>query len=195
MSNQRTVSSNEASGCITKLLLYLGEDPEREGLKNTPRRVVKSYEKLFGGYKQNPSDILKPIFHESYQQMVILKDIRFYSTCEHHMLPFFGTCHIGYIPGPSQDGYRLVGISKLARLVECFSRRLQVQERLTEEIATAIDTILEPVGVAVVIEAQHFCMTSRGVEKQDAKMMTNSMLGVMRDISKARLEFFNSIRG
>jgi GTP cyclohydrolase I len=174
---------------ITNILKAIGENPEREGLKDTPRRVAKSYEYLMQGYKQNPDEILKTaIFHEECNHMIIVRDIELYSMCEHHMLPFYGKCHIGYI---AQD--RVYGVSKLARLVDCFARRLQVQERLTQQIASCL---LEPInaeGVGVVIEAQHLCMMMRGVSKQNSKMMTSAMLGSFRSEDATRSEFLRLI--
>ena len=174
---------------ITEILKAIGENPQREGLKDTPRRVAKSFEYLMQGYKQNPEDILKTaIFHEECNHMIIVRDIEVYSMCEHHMLPFFGRCHIGYI---AQD--RVYGVSKLARLVDCFARRLQVQERLTQQIASCI---LEPInaeGVGVVIEAQHLCMMMRGVSKQNSKMITSAMLGSFRRENATRSEFLRLI--
>lgn len=173
---------------VHNMLLTIGEDPDREGLIDTPNRVVRSWEKLFGGYKMSPETILATKFSsEEYNQMVILKDIEFYSTCEHHMLPFFGKVHIGYIP----SSY-VVGVSKLARLVECFSRRLQIQERMTEEIATSIQSILECNGCMVVVEAQHFCMVSRGVEKKNAIMTTSHFTEVFKN-DGTRAEFLRLI--
>lgn len=164
--------------CALKGILdYVGDDSNREGLIETPRRIRKSWEKLFGGYKQNPKDILKAFRDGSCSEMVILKNIEFYSTCEHHFLPFFGKIHIAYIP----DG-KVVGISKLARLVEVYSRRLQIQERLVSQIADTIMENLNPLGAMVVCEAQHFCMISRGVEKQNSIMVTNAIRGVFQEI-------------
>lgn len=174
---------------ILEILKRIGENPLREGLKDTPQRVAKSFEYLMQGYKQNPDEILKKaIFHEECNHMIIVRDIELYSMCEHHMLPFFGRCHIGYI---AQD--RVYGVSKLARLVDCFSRRLQVQERLTQQIASCI---LEPInaeGVGVVIEAQHLCMMMRGVSKQNSKMITSAMLGSFRRENATRNEFLRLI--
>lgn len=158
-----------AEDSVVRMLEAIGEDPKRDGLIDTPKRVVKSWEKLYGGYKEDPKKILAKTFKEKSDQMVVLKDIEIYSTCEHHLLPFHGRCHVAYIP---KD--KVVGISKLARLAECFARRLQIQERLTNQIAQSIREALDPKGVGVVIEAQHFCMTSRGVEKQHSKMLTSS---------------------
>lgn len=174
---------------LQAIIEHIGDDPTREGLIETPTRMIKSWNKIFGGYKQIPEEILKAKFKEgACNEMVILKDISLYSTCEHHFLPFFGKIHIGYIP----DGY-VVGISKLARITECFSRRLQIQERLTNQIADAIMIHVKAKGVMVIAEAQHFCMTSRGVEKQDAKMITSAIRGVFEK-NEVRNEFLNLIR-
>lgn len=176
---------------IRKMLMEIGEDPEREGLKDTPRRVKKSMEFLMAGYKQDEKEIIKSaIFNEDCNDMVILKDIEFYSMCEHHMLPFFGKCHIGYIPKG-----KIFGVSKLARLVDVFARRLQLQERLTTQIAETIHDAIDPVGVGVVMEAQHLCMVMRGVEKQHSKMVTSAMLGSFRKEISTRNEFLNLIKG
>jgi GTP cyclohydrolase I len=173
---------------IKDILSYLGENPEREGLKETPKRMIKSWEKLFGGYKQNPKEILKTTFNEGKcNEMVILKNIEFYSTCEHHFLPFSGIVHVAYIPNKS-----VVGISKLARLIEVFARRLQIQERLTTQIADAIMEYLNTLGTIVIIEAQHLCMTARGIEKQKSIMITSAIRGVFEK-SKARNEFLQII--
>lgn len=185
----------EAEPTITKsiedILTYIGEDPNREGLKGTPGRMVKSWKELFAGYGQNPKDVLSKEFTETggYDEMVILKNIEFYSTCEHHFLPFFGKCHIAYIPNG-----KVVGVSKLARLVETFSRRLQIQERMTGEMAAAINEHLVPLGVGVVVEAQHFCMTARGVRKQEAVMVTSALMGVFKDWPETRAEFMGLIK-
>lgn len=174
---------------ITRILSAIGDDPTREGLTDTPARVIKSWEKLYGGYKEDPADVLKTVFVEgSCDEMVLLKDIEFYSTCEHHMLPFFGRCHIGYLPAG-----RVVGVSKLARLLEVYARRLQIQERLTTQIAEAIVSHLTPKGVMVIMEAQHFCMTARGVEKQDSIMVTSAMRGVF-SMPEVRAEFMSLVK-
>jgi len=177
------------SQAIKNQIEYIGDNPEREGLVDTPERVIKSWSKLYGGYKEIPEEILKTTFIEGKcDEMVILKDIEFYSTCEHHILPFFGKVHIGYIP---KD--KVVGVSKLARLVECFARRLQIQERMTSEIADNINKVLDCEGVMVIVEAQHFCMTSRGVEKQRAKMITSAMRGNYERV-EVRNEFLSLIK-
>ena len=173
---------------IRRLLEYIGEDPEREGLKETPQRVIKSYEKLFGGYKQKPSDVIKT-FENSCDEMVLLRGIEFYSFCEHHMLPFYGKAHIAYIP----DG-KVIGVSKLVRVLEIYSRRLQIQERLCQQVTEALDELLKPLGVACVLEACHLCMTCRGVEKQNSIMVTSSLTGVFKTKPEARAEFMSMIR-
>jgi len=172
------------------LLIKIGEDPEREGLKKTPERFEKAIRFLTSGYRQDPREVLqRAIFHEEYDEMVTVKDLDFFSLCEHHILPFFGKCHVAYIPRKN-----IVGLSKIARVVELYSRRLQVQERLTQEIATAIMDTLQPHGVAVVIEAFHLCMIMRGVEKQNSKAVTSAMLGVFRTRQSTRMEFMELIK-
>ncbi len=174
---------------IESLVKEIGEDPGREGLQKTPGRVARSLEFLTAGYRQDPHAILsQAVFEESYDEMLIVKDIDFYSLCEHHMLPFFGRAHVAYVPNG-----RIVGLSKLARLVELYSRRLQVQERLTKEIAAAIDRVLQPKGVAVVLEAQHLCMMMRGVQKQNSYAISSAMLGEFQDDPKTRAEFMQLI--
>jgi len=171
---------------IRLILKHVGEDPNREGLQDTPDRLLRAWEFIFGGYKQDPAKILSRTFAaDGYNEMVMLKDIGFYSMCEHHMLPFFGTATIAYIP---QE--RVVGVSKLARLVDAFARRMQIQERMTVQIAETIKESLKPMGVMVVIEAQHLCMTSRGVQKQDTSMVTSTFKGVFMN-EPVRAEFFN----
>lgn len=175
---------------IKQILLDLGEDPDREGLIKTPARVRKSLEFLTRGYKQDVEKVINgAIFNEECNDMVIVRDIEFYSMCEHHMLPFFGKCHIGYVP----QG-KVFGVSKLARLVDVFARRLQIQERMTRQIATQIMESIAPEGVGVVVEAQHLCMLMRGVEKQNSTMVTSSMLGSFRREQATRLEFLNLIK-
>src|SRR4051795_10575861 len=175
---------------IRQLLSDLGEDPDREGLRDTPKRVEKAYRFLTGGYDADIDKVLNnALFTVDYSEMVIVKDIDFYSLCEHHLLPFFGKCHVAYIPSN-----KVIGLSKIPRLVEVFSRRLQVQERLTNQIA---DTILEkiaPRGVAVVMEGTHLCMSMRGVEKQNSFAVTSAMLGVFRDQARTRMEFLELIK-
>ncbi len=175
---------------ISGILLAIGEDPNREGLIDTPKRVRKSYDRLFGGYKQDPVKILGTTFEgEGYDEIVLLDHIEMYSTCEHHAQPFFGHAHVAYIPDQ-----KVVGLSKLARLVECFSRRLQIQERLTSQIAEAMDIILKPKAVAVIIQAKHFCMIARGVEKQNSVMTTSCMKGLFKTDDKARAELLQLIK-
>ena len=175
---------------IKSVLTEIGEDPQREGLIKTPERVAKSMSFLTNGYKENPSEILtSAMFAESYSQMVLVKDIELYSLCEHHMLPFFGKTHIAYIP----DGH-IVGLSKIPRIVDVFSRRLQVQERLTDEIKDCLQGTLNPKGVAVVIEAQHLCMQMRGVQKQHSSTTTSAFSGLFMSDEKTRSEFMKLIK-
>ncbi len=167
----------------------IGEDKRRQGLIRTPLRAAKAMEFLTSGYEQDLNTLLnEAIFDEDNDDMVIVKDIEFYSLCEHHILPFWGKCHVGYLPRK-----RIIGLSKIPRIVDMFSRRLQVQERLTREIAEALETALNPTGIGVVMEAQHMCMMARGVEKQASKMTTNSMLGAFREDSSTRAEFLRCI--
>jgi GTP cyclohydrolase IA len=174
---------------IIDLLTEIGEDPKREGLLNTPKRVAKSYEFLTTGYKVNIKKLMNDaIFNEKYDEMVLVKNIDFYSLCEHHMLPFYGRVHVAYIP----DG-KIVGLSKIPRIVDMFSRRLQVQERMTQQIADTIDEYLQPKGVAVVSEAFHMCMMMRGVEKQNSSATTSAVHGVFKEDSRTRTEFLDLI--
>jgi GTP cyclohydrolase I len=176
---------------IRQLLKEIGEDPTREGLERTPTRVAKSWEYLTSGYGQDAHEVLnEALFTEDYDEMVVVKDIDLYSMCEHHLLPFFGKCHIAYMPSR-----KIVGLSKMPRLVEMFSRRLQVQERLTDQIADAIMDVLRPTGVGVVIQAAHFCMMMRGVEKQNSRAVTSALRGIFRDDSKTRDEFLRLAHG
>ena len=178
-------NTEKIAGLIRQLLVELGEDPDREGLLKTPERVARSLAWLTRGYETDVRDVIgDAVFEEEHESMVMVRDIELYSMCEHHMLPFFGKAHIAYIP----DG-RIVGLSKLPRVVEVFARRLQVQERLTEEIARAIEEVLHPKGVGVVIEAAHLCMMMRGVEKQNSKTITSALRGVFRDCPMTRDEF------
>ncbi len=181
----------EAEAAVRTLLRYVGEDPEREGLDRTPHRVAGALQFLTSGYtKDAKEEINGALFSETeYQEMILCKDLDFYSLCEHHMLPFFGKAHVAYLPSK-----RIVGLSKLARMVEIFARRLQVQERLTRQIAQTIMGEIEPLGVAVVLEAEHMCMRMRGVEKQNSVVMTSAMLGVFRKNVETRQEFMNLIR-
>jgi GTP cyclohydrolase I len=175
---------------VESMLKELGEDPGRDGLERTPKRVAQALRFLTQGYHQNPVEILNDaLFAVSYDEMVMVKDIEFYSLCEHHMLPFFGRIHVAYVPND-----KVVGLSKIPRLVEMFSRRLQVQERLTTEIAETLEQVLEPRGVAVVSEAIHLCMMMRGVEQQSASAVTSSMRGAFKTDSKTRAEFMDLIR-
>ncbi|MDE6622966.1 MAG: GTP cyclohydrolase I FolE [Alistipes sp.] len=176
-------------GHYTEILRLLGEYPEREGLVKTPERVAKAMSFLVKGYDENPLEIIRSAtFREEYKQMVLVKDIEFYSLCEHHMLPFYGRAHVAYIP----DGY-ITGLSKVARVVECFARRLQVQERLTVEIRNCIQEALNPMGVAVVIEASHMCMQMRGIEKQQSATTTSAFTGIFLSDHRTREEFMNLI--
>lgn len=173
---------------ISTILSCIGEDPNRDGLKETPARVARSYQELFGGYKQDPKDILKVFDGVGYDEMVIAKDLEFYSQCEHHMIPFFGKAHIAYIPnGP------IVGVSKLARLLDCYSRRLQVQERLCQQVVNALMNVVYPKGAACIIEARHLCMCARGVGKQHSTMITSALGGVFKQ-PEVRAEFLSLIK-
>ncbi|MGD1044981.1 MAG: GTP cyclohydrolase I FolE [Bacteroidota bacterium] len=174
---------------IKDFLVELGEDPEREGLMKTPERVARMYEFLMKGYRQNIDEVMNgAVFEEKYSEMVIVKDIDFFSMCEHHLIPFFGKCHIAYIPNGS-----IVGLSKMPRIVEVFARRLQVQERMTQQIADTLYQYLKPMGVAVVMEAQHLCMIMRGVEKLNSIATTSAMVGAFRNDVKTRSEFLTLI--
>jgi GTP cyclohydrolase I len=190
MSDPRKPSQQEAEDAVRVLLRWAGEDPSREGLLDTPRRVVKAYGDWFAGYAEDPAEFLKRTFKEvdGYDEMVVLRDIEFESHCEHHMAPIIGRAHVGYLPTN-----RVVGISKLARVVDGFARRFQVQEKLTAEIAHCIQETLQPAGVAVVIDASHECMTTRGVHKRGVSMVTSQMLGSFRDDARTRMEFLQFI--
>ena len=188
--SKNTVSEAQAQDAVRTLLAWAGEDPAREGLRDTPKRVVDAYRDWFSGYAIEPTDYLRRTFEEvaGYDEMIVLRDIEFESFCEHHMAPIIGRVHIGYIPRN-----RVVGISKLARLVEVFARRLQIQEKMTAEIAACLDAVLKPHGVAVVTEATHQCMTTRGVHKTGVTMVTSRMIGVFRDHAETRQEFLSAI--
>jgi len=177
---------DEALKAVRTLIRWAGDDPDREGLIETPDRVVRSYEEFFSGYGQDPAEVLAKTFSEvdGYDEMIVMNDIRFESHCEHHMVPIIGKAHIGYLPD-----HRVVGISKLARLVEVYARRLQIQEKMTVQIADTLQQVLRPKGVAVVIEAAHQCMTTRGVHKPGATLVTSRMLGAFRDDPTTRREF------
>ena len=174
---------------VADLIAALGENVGREGLKATPKRVAKSFEKIFSGYGKKPKDIVTIFEDRHYDEMIVVKDIEWYSTCEHHLLPFFGTAHIGYIPHG-----KIIGLSKIPRLVEIFSRRMQNQERLTVQIAEALTELISPRGVGVVLEAKHLCMMARGVEKQGSKVVTSSMLGLFKKNLNTRSEFLKLIK-
>lgn len=174
---------------IKEIIKYIGEDGNREGLLETPSRVVKSWGKLYGGYLKDPKDLLKTFDRECYSNLILLKNIEFYSTCEHHMLPFFGKAHIAYIP---KD--KVIGVSKLARLLEIYSRRLQIQERIGNQVTSFLTKELDALGAGCILEAQHFCMTSRGVEKQNSIMVTSSLEGLFMEDIKVREEFLNLIK-
>ncbi|HXY51256.1 MAG TPA: GTP cyclohydrolase I FolE [Terriglobales bacterium] len=185
-----TLTSATVEELFREILVRLGEDPEREGLLRTPERIHKAYQFLTRGYREDPEKLLKgALFTVSYDEMVIVKDVEMFSLCEHHMLPFFGKVHVAYIPKG-----KVIGLSKIPRLIEVFSRRLQIQERLTTQIADTIQKVIEPQGVGVVIEARHLCMMMRGVEKQHSAAVTSSMLGCFRHEEETRTEFLSLIR-
>jgi GTP cyclohydrolase I len=188
--DKREMNKDRVAELIRQLLLEIGEDPEREGLQDTPRRVAESYAFLTGGYSQTTKEVLNnAVFEAHLNHMIIVKDIEMYSLCEHHMLPFFGKCHVGYI---ATD--KVLGVSKIARLVDCFARRLQIQERLTEQVAQAVMQEAGAEGVGVVIEARHLCMMMRGVEKQNSLMTTSAVLGSFREEAATRQEFMSLIK-
>jgi GTP cyclohydrolase I len=185
-----TLTSASYEELVREMIVRLGEDPDREGLARTPERVEKAMQFLVRGYKEDPDALLrKALFTVTYDEMVIVKDIEMFSLCEHHLLPFFGKVHVAYIPKG-----KVMGLSKIPRLIEIFSRRLQIQERLTTQIAEAIQHAVEPQGVGVVIEARHLCMMMRGVEKQHSSAVTSSMLGCFRNEEETRTEFLSLIR-
>jgi GTP cyclohydrolase I len=187
---KESAAAKRMQSLVHDLLGELGEDPTREGLRRTPARVASMYEFLTKGYKEDVASVVnRAVFREKYNEMVIVKDIDFYSLCEHHLVPFFGKCHIAYIPNG-----KIIGLSKLPRIVDVFSRRLQVQERLTKQIAEAIYKTLDPQGVGVVVEARHLCMMMRGVEKQNSVATTSAMFGTFRKDEKTRMEFLTLIR-
>ena len=188
---EQTSPVNGIEENVRQILEYMGEDPEREGLLRTPYRVARAFEYLTRGYAQDPKEVINgAMFTEDYQEMILVKDIDFFSLCEHHILPFFGRANVAYIPK-----HRIVGISKLARLVEIYSRRLQVQERLTTQVANTIMEELDPFGVGVIIRAEHLCMRMRGVEKQNSMVTTSAMLGAFRTHQATREEFITLVHG
>jgi GTP cyclohydrolase I len=189
---QKTVTQSDAEAAVRILIQWAGDDPDREGLRETPARVARSYRELFAGYEADPRAYMERTFEEvgGYDELVVLRDIPVVSFCEHHMLPVLGRAHVGYLPTD-----RVVGISKLARVVHGYARRLQIQEKLTAEIAGAIDGILRPKGVGVVIEAEHSCMTLRGVNTPGASLTTSHLTGVIRDDARTRQEFLRLARG
>jgi len=186
-----TKTSETVADLVRRMIVLLGEDPNREGLRRTPERFEKALRYLTSGYRTDPDKLLNgAMFSVCYDQMVVVKDIELYSLCEHHLLPFFGKCHVAYIPSK-----KVVGLSKIARLVNMYARRLQIQERLTSQIAKAIQEQLSPQGVGVIIEARHLCMVMRGVEKQHSSAMTSAMLGAFRENKQTRDEFLSLIHG
>ena len=178
-----------AEDAVLTLLRFVGEDPSRDGLVGTPQRVLKALAELTAGYQEDPAEILNTTFDEKSDELIVLRGIPFHSTCEHHLLPFYGTASVGYLPG------KVVGISKLARLVSCFARRLQIQERMTRQIAESIDEHLQAAGVGVVVKAHHLCMGCRGVKMPDTQLVTSAMLGVLRENAATRAEFFRLADG
>ncbi len=190
MKKDKKPSRSEAEAAVKTLLAWAGEDIKREGLKDTPKRVVKAYEDWFSGYNEDPKEVLKKTFSEleGYDEIIMLRDIRIESHCEHHIAPFIGSAHVAYLPKK-----RVVGISKLARIVRIFSKRMQVQEKLTAQIANCIQEVLNPRGVAVVVEAQHQCMTTRGINAPGISMVTSQLLGKFRTDASTRREFYSMI--
>lgn len=184
------VNNDAVVDAVRNLLFAIGENPAREGLEGTPRRIAEMYREVFAGMDQDPYEVLSVGFEEGHQEMVVLKDIPFYSMCEHHLLPFHGVAHVGYIPKG-----RIIGISKLARAVDIFAKRPQVQERLTSQIADAVMEVLKPRGVGVVIEAEHLCMTMRGVKKPGTKVVTSATRGIFRSSQATRSEFMSIVAG
>jgi GTP cyclohydrolase I len=188
-SHRKKVATEQIAASMTEVLSHLGEDAQREGLLKTPERYAKAMEFLTSGYEQDPRAIINSaLFTENYESMILVKDIEIFSLCEHHLLPFFGRAHIAYIPNG-----KIVGLSKLARVADAFARRLQVQERLTEQIANVLMETLQPRGVGVIIEAKHMCMVMRGVQKQNSSMVTSSMLGEFRENLNTREELLNLV--
>ena len=190
MTDNKKPTREEAEAAVRTMLAWTGDNPDREGLIETPKRVVRAYEQFFAGYEMDPKEVLSKVFEEveGYDEMVIVKDIRVESHCEHHIVPILGKAHVGYLPNK-----RIVGISKLARVVDIFGKRLQTQEVMTAQIANVINEVLEPRGVAVVMNAKHQCMTTRGVHKPESSTITSTMLGAFRENPDTRAEFMNLI--
>jgi GTP cyclohydrolase IA len=186
------VDAARAAAAVRELLLAVGEDPDRPGLQDTPARVARAYGETFAGLWQDPYEVLATTFDENHDELVLVKDIAMYSTCEHHLVPFHGVAHVGYIPGA--DG-RVTGLSKIARLVEVYARRPQVQERLTRQIADSLDDVLKPQGVIVVIEAEHLCMAMRGIRKPGTTTVTSAVRGIFRDSAATRSEAMSLVLG
>ena len=187
--SEHTVDKDRIAAAVREMLLAIGENPDREGLRDTPARVARMYEELFAGFRDDPKQHFRAVFHQRYDEMVVVRDIAFHSICEHHMLPFMGKAHVAYIP----DG-KLVGISKIARVVDCFARRPQIQERLTEQVADLIMEELAPRGVAVVLEAQHTCMIIRGVRKPGSAVVTSALRGLCKTNTSSRNEAMGLLR-
>ena len=188
---QEIIRKDNIESAVRSILANVGEDPERQGLLGTPDRIARMYDEVLGGYNVNLEKLVNgALFDVAYDEMIVVKDIEFYSMCEHHMLPFFGRAHVAYIPSD-----KVIGLSKIPRIVEMFARRLQVQERMTRQIADTIDEILSPQGVAVVIEGNHMCSMMRGVKKQEASMVTSAMLGCFKESDKTRSEFLSHLHG
>ena len=184
------IDKKKITEAVTKMLVAFGEDPEREGLLRTPHRVANAYEEILGGYTTDPTKLINgALFTVDYDEMVVVKDIEFFSLCEHHLLPFFGRAHVAYLPRN-----KVIGLSKIPRIVDMFAHRLQVQERMTQQIAEFIQETINPLGVGVVIEAQHLCMMMRGIKKEQASMTTSAMLGGFRSRLETRMEFLNMIQ-
>ena len=188
----RGIDHARVERAVREILLAVGEDPDRDGLRDTPARVARAYAEQFSGLQQRPEDVLTTLFDADHDEMVLVRDIEVYSTCEHHLVPFYGLAHIGYIP--NEKG-QITGLSKLARLIDIFAKRPQVQERMTSQVADALMTVLEPRGVIVVVEAEHLCMTMRGVRKPGAKTVTSAVRGIFRDSDSTRAEAMSLLFG
>lgn len=190
MEKNKKIDKKKIQDAIKQIIKAIGENPEREGLKETPRRVAEMYEEIFSGINQKPESVVKIFCSEEHDEMILLKDIPFYSVCEHHLMPFLGKAHIAYIP----KGNKLIGLSKLARIVEIFAKRLQLQERLTSQIADTIKDLIDPLGVLVIIEAEHLCMTMRGIKKPGSKMVTSALRGAFKKNESTRKEALDLIK-